>query len=96
MLFDLKNLIELCVLQLPLLYFIALGFSPHSNTHEISVIDTPENMSLAAVSRTVVKKVLAVEQQEVSFSIIGQKVYKLTSLVGCRCLGQTKHWFYEP
>lgn len=69
MLFDLKSLVELCVLQLPLLYLIALGFSPHSNTLKIPVIDSPEKMSLAAVSRAVVKKVLAVEQQEVSASI---------------------------
>lgn len=69
MLFDFKSLIEFCVLQLPLLYFIVLAFSPNSNPIEITIVNTPTNMSIAAVSRAVVKKVLAVEQQEVRISM---------------------------
>lgn len=70
MLLDFRNIIEFCVLQLPLLYFTTLAFLPPSPTSEtvLFAADTPANMSLARVTRTVVNKVLAVEQQEVRVS----------------------------
>lgn len=61
---SLKGFVEFVVLHLPWLYFTGCGFSPSKPITHSAMLTA--NMSAAATSRIVTKKVYAVETPEVS------------------------------